>query len=628
VNPPQTSSILSEDFKKAETAGLFTIFACPRAFDGHYGVIQWNAIKSWTLLNPRPSILLLGNDAGTQEIAKELNVEYIPEIERNNFGTPLVSDLFLKAEKHSSSPLLTYVNADIILMDDFTESVKQVHALKRPFLLVGQRWDFNLNERLDFKRGWEERLRDQVRREGHARGPTGIDYFVFPRGLWPSIPPFALGRFTWDVWLLSKARMSTTCVIDASTYVMAVHQNHQYAHSQGERGVVWGPEAQQNRKFFTGTQMYTLDDATHRLTQNGVHLSWGGLLRIPRMKLRLHHLWYDQIWFPILSWTRPLRRKLSFENPPDAKPVNARKTAVSNLTIFACPRAFEGHFATIQSNAIRSWASLSPRPEILLLGNDRGTAEIAKELGLRHIPEIECNRFGTPLVSDLFLKAEQNACTSLLAYVNADIILMNDFMDAVLKMARLKKKFLLAGPRWNLDIQEKLAFQKDWDTALKTAVLKQGLLQGPGGIDYFVFPHGLWGEIPPFALGRGYWDNWLLYRARAMKAMTIDGTEAVMAIHQNHQYPNDRSLVEILQDSEALENLKYAERSRYGYTLKDSTHRLTQEGLKLWLPGILRHPAAAIPALQWLEDHVWVPLLEITRPLRHLANFRIKTGNK
>ena len=58
------------------------------------------------------------------------------------------------------------------------------------------------------------------------------------------------------------------------------------------------------------------------------------------------------------------------------------------LTIFAIPKAFKGQFDAIQHNAIRSWVQLDPKPEVVLFGDDEGTAEIANELGLRHIPEI------------------------------------------------------------------------------------------------------------------------------------------------------------------------------------------------------------------------------------------------
>lgn len=56
------------------------------------------------------------------------------------------------------------------------------------------------------------------------------------------------------------------------------------------------------------------------------------------------------------------------------------------FTLFTIPKAFADHIGVIQRNAIGSWARLQrenqPRPEIILFGNDPGTAEISRELGL------------------------------------------------------------------------------------------------------------------------------------------------------------------------------------------------------------------------------------------------------
>ena len=115
-----------------------------------------------------------------------------------------------------------------------------------------------------------------------------------------------------------------------------------------------------------------------------------------------------------------------------------------------------------------------------------------------------------------------------MCYVNADIILLDDFLPA-LDMVR-KKSFLVVGQRWDLDITGPLDFAGDgWEKALLAGVAEQGKLHGISGIDYFVFPRGLYRDIPPFAVGRTTWDNWLIYRARADKAPVIDATAVITA---------------------------------------------------------------------------------------------------
>lgn len=207
------------------------------------------------------------------------------------------------------------------------------------------------------------------------------------------------------------------------------------------------------------------------------------------------------------------------------------------LTLFALPKAFEGHSAVIQRNAIESWIRLEPRPEIILFGTDAGTAEIAAELGLLHHPEIECTAHGTPRVDDLFNKAEQLASNPLLCYVNADIILLSDFLEAIAIVRSRYEKFLLISERFNLDLETLWDFSSpNWESDLRRLAVEQGSPSGIAAPDFFVYTPGLFGKIPPFAIGRMAWDNWLIYAARKRGYPVIDATPSLRAIHQNHDY--------------------------------------------------------------------------------------------
>ena len=79
------------------------------------------------------------------------------------------------------------------------------------------------------------------------------------------------------------------------------------------------------------------------------------------------------------------------------------------MTLFTIPKAFKGHIDVIQRNAIQSWVRLHPEIEIILFGSDEGTAEVAREFGLRHVPDVERNEFGTYLVNSVFNKAQSFA---------------------------------------------------------------------------------------------------------------------------------------------------------------------------------------------------------------------------
>jgi hypothetical protein len=251
------------------------------------------------------------------------------------------------------------------------------------------------------------------------------------------------------------------------------------------------------------------------------------------------------------------------------------------LTLFSVPKAFCGEFATIQQNAIRSWTHLTPACEIVLLGDDRGTREMAAEVGARHLPSVERNEYGTPSVRSIFGEAEERAKHDILCYVNADIILLEDFLPAVTEMARQFSRFLLVGQRTNLDVRTTLDFSPRWEGQLRTRLQGEGALEAINGLDYFAFPRGLWGSIPPFALGRTLWDQWFIYRARSRKVPVIDGTQRVTVIHQRHGYGHFAGGKDgVWKGFEAQRNLTLAGGLHHAYTLSDATHKFTARGIE------------------------------------------------
>lgn len=206
------------------------------------------------------------------------------------------------------------------------------------------------------------------------------------------------------------------------------------------------------------------------------------------------------------------------------------------LTIFTTCKPFEGHSGIIQRNAIHSWTLLWPDVEIILIGDEEGTAEVAQEYGLRHVPEVERTEHGTPLVSSLFAIAEAGARYDVLCYVNADIMLLDDFAHAVEMMrARGPRRFLMAGERWNVDMPAPMDFAApDWRGQLRSLVTREG--NRFEGFDYFVFTKGVLGALPGLAVGRVCWDRWLLWHAQSRGAPLVDATRAVTAVHQDHDY--------------------------------------------------------------------------------------------
>jgi len=247
-----------------------------------------------------------------------------------------------------------------------------------------------------------------------------------------------------------------------------------------------------------------------------------------------------------------------------------------SLTLFTIPKPFHGSIATIQHNAIESWNNLQPQPEILLFGDEAGTAELAQELNLRHIPNIQRNASGTPLLNDIFAQAHQLATNSVLAYINADIILFDDFLPTIQQVANHYQQFLLLGRRWNLDITTPIDFSNHhWQQNLRHLLQQQGILYNVYGMDYFVFPKPLFSQIPEFAVGRGGWDNWMVATAFKQQYPVIDASWQITAIHQNHGYNHlQGGKQEAYYGNEAQQNFHSGQMSEDFKTTADATHYL------------------------------------------------------
>lgn len=268
------------------------------------------------------------------------------------------------------------------------------------------------------------------------------------------------------------------------------------------------------------------------------------------------------------------------------------------LTLFSTPKPFRGHIGIAQTNAIRSWVLLRPACEVILFGNEEGTAEVTSRFRIRHVPDVDCNKYGTPLINSMFNIAQDIASHQIMCYVNADIIFMSDFLPAVQRVQ--KRPFLIIGRRWDIELNESLDFDEaQWELQLRARVAKYGKLHPPTGIDYLVFSAGLWNNIPPLVVGRPAWDNWMVYQARKLKAPLIDATDAITAIHQNHDYlHHPEGTAGVWKGPEAVRNLELRGGPDNGFTLEEANWILTPRGMKRALS--IRHlyfQMRAIPIL-------------------------------
>ena len=102
----------------------------------------------------------------------------------------------------------------------------------------------------------------------------------------------------------------------------------------------------------------------------------------------------------------------------------------------------------------------------------------------------------------MFNQARAIAKFDILLFVNADIILPENFLSSAVYSVKKKfKKFLLVGYRWDLDFNQKINFSDEikkkefWDFANLNSNK-----HGCTGIDYFLFNKHLFKNLPDFII--------------------------------------------------------------------------------------------------------------------------------
>lgn len=338
-----------------------TLLTIPKAFRDHAGVIQTNAVESWARLVRPAELVLCGDDPGVEEMARRVGARWQAELRKTDLGTPLVSDAIARVCRGARTPWVCYVNGDIILTSALARAVGRV-APTRPTLIVGRRTDVDVAHLLDLQSpGAEERLAE-LGRSGKMSPSNAIDYFCFTPGPWlEDMPPFAVGRPGWDNWFIFNAVRKGVRVIDATSHILALHQNHGYGHVPKGTGVAWhGPEGLEHHRLIGSWRCYfTIDDTTHVLGFWGPRpalgrRAWAGRWR----RFMLWTLWYDELPESVRRGSdplRPVRLGLGALRRLRASPLVPRP-------LRSAARASRGAARRIRDRIRRGWVLLKASP--------------------------------------------------------------------------------------------------------------------------------------------------------------------------------------------------------------------------------------------------------------------------
>jgi hypothetical protein len=252
---------------------VFSFFTTCKPFHGHSAIIQRNALRSWKLLHPDVEVIVFGDEDGAAEVCGEYGLRHEPHVKRFESKLPYVNWMFDRAQDIARHPYLCYSNCDIVLLNDFREAFEKALAWKKRFLMVAQRWDTDVQEPIDFSdRDWASKFHQRAVTAGKLQIPEFVDFFVFPRGLYDAVPPLIVGYSYWDHWMVWKALSAGCPVLDASHFIVPVHQNHAYSTTpERSKGSRTDPLAMRNFELSgSGKHLRSMRDSTHRIARSGL----------------------------------------------------------------------------------------------------------------------------------------------------------------------------------------------------------------------------------------------------------------------------------------------------------------------------------------------------------------------
>ena len=201
----------------------------------------------------------------------------------------------------------------------------------------------------------------------------------------------------------------------------------------------------------------------------------------------------------------------------------------------------DGDVQDVQVQAINSWLSLKPIPEVVLVNSDISTRNHVKRFAkypsrLQFQESVQLGFHRVPLFHSILRLTENLPRKTIVTLVNSDIFLCQCYWEAIKHVHKLFKRsnkgWVVTASRWDLpDID----FSKPCDLH---NVEEHGELHTTGGVDIFSWLGGskiLQMRVPPFIWARSRIDNWLLRQIISENGYhVVDVTEVGFAIHKLH----------------------------------------------------------------------------------------------
>jgi hypothetical protein len=297
---------LGADNQASCTESQVIIFSSPKPRQANTEAVQISAFRSWRRIFPKARILLFGDGATWESLAREEGLELPGPLPVGSEGGEVIRFLFEKTSQLAGDGLAMYLNSDILLDQSALTAVARLESLPGPWLASARRcclaeW---AGPALKKDEEWQ-RFYQRVREESVWGPACAMDMFLF-RGLsFEAMPLFLIGHRGWDNWMIYHARSQNIPVIDVSAAMRIIHCDHDYSYAKGSDNFEQRPQARENVNLHLiggEAKLFHLGHATHELRFGTLSPRAGWALRQRNIELwcimHPEHKW----------WVRILRR--------------------------------------------------------------------------------------------------------------------------------------------------------------------------------------------------------------------------------------------------------------------------------------------------------------------------------
>jgi hypothetical protein len=234
---------------------LISLVTAFKKFQGNYDRIQKSALFSWNSNDLQ--VIAPNNEVGIKDSCKDFqNISFIDDVKRGRelgFSTqaPIFKDLIEKALPVANTPMVGFLNADIVLLEDFSKKLEAIlEKYGYGIFITGSRNDIRLDYYVN-----DEQSYKRIQAEPRTLF-SGSDIFITSKYIWrllvSGMPEFIMGRCCLSDWLCLQAQVKKLKKYNSTNFLPTLHPVHgdEHIYQQEKAHGIKSPSSQHNMNLW------------------------------------------------------------------------------------------------------------------------------------------------------------------------------------------------------------------------------------------------------------------------------------------------------------------------------------------------------------------------------------------